>query len=133
MARKEWAAEIMVRLDAEDYGALLLVLAEFPDENRVDVIRELIRIATIPRDTMIRYRLPPDHRNHRLFPDWREWGPWTPIHALERGAHLQRKGYEVETYQVAPAAPQPAWDDDGDDDGDDCPHCDGHEPCKHCR
>ena len=110
----EWAAKVLVRLSPEDYGALLSAQGTYPGSNRSETIRKVLRASVLPADTLVRYRLPESHKNHRLFPEWRTWGPFTPIYALARAEHMVRKGFEVETVQVEPAEPRPEWPEEGE-------------------
>lgn len=128
-----WATKVLLNLSAEDLGVLLNVAK--PNEPRAHTYLRLARQAVLPADTMLRYRLAPDHPQHKLFPDWRVWGPFTPVDALDRGSQLMRKGYEVETIQVDPKPPPPAWDEPEEEDpltcekhgcdyeGGECPEC----------
>ena len=112
MARTAWAAEVMVRLDDDFLGMLQAIQSEYPGLDRASACRKAIEIACNPPDVLIRYRLPPEHKNHRLFPEWRTWGPFAPGHAIDRAQHLTRKGYQVEMQQVIPDKPRPQWDGD---------------------
>ena len=116
MTRKtrDIVCEVMVRLTPEEYGALQAVADPF--EARADVLRRCLLQAVSPVDTIIRYRLPDDHPRVHLFPDWRLQGPLPASYALARAAHLERSGFEVQTSQVEPLAPPPAWPDDDEEE-----------------
>lgn len=127
----KWASKTLVRLDEHDHGCLDAVQAQHPGCDRTETFRRVLRNAVLPADVLLRYRLPEGHPNHALFRDWLNWGPFSPTEALSRGETMTRKGFEVETVQVAPAKPRPAWPDD--DAGDEpCPQCGeeggGHDP-----
>lgn len=114
MAR-EIVCEIMVRLDPVEFGTLELVQGQHPGKGRAETLRIILAAAALPQDTLLRYRLPPGHKAHRLFPDWRTWGPFSPVDALHRGQKLLREGYEVETVQVEPRVPRASWPDEGEE------------------
>ena len=107
MAKREIELEVMVRLTAEEKDQFKILQAEYPGRRNSEVFRDLMRDFTPPRDVTLRYRLPPGHKSHKLFPEWRTWGTFNPIGALHRGEKLLRDGWEVET---VPA--------DNDSDGD---------------
>lgn len=110
MAPTDWAAQIMLRLDAEAFGEFLAV--QQPGEDRPATLRRLIREAVLPFDTVIEYRMAP------LFPQWCRMGPMSPTAAYDRAQPLQRRGFEVRTVQVEPRRPGPAWDDPETDGGE---------------
>ncbi len=111
----EWAAEVMVRLNADDAGALLVVQREHPGCKRAETFRQILRAAVCPQDLLLRYRMPEGHPLHAVFPNWMPWGPFSPVEAVWRVESLQRKGYEVEAVQIAPRVPRPAWPDEPND------------------
>ncbi len=116
----DWAAEVMVRLDADDAGALLVVQREYPGCKRAETFRRILRAAVCPQDLLLRYRMPQDHPLHSVFPEWMTWGPFSPVEAVWRIESLQRKGYQVEAVQIAPRVPRPAWPGDPDDLPESC-------------
>jgi len=103
----------MVRLTGEDLGVLAVVCQ--PNEARAHTYLRLAREAVLPRDILLRYKLPADHKACKLFPDWMQTGPMGAIEALWRGEKLLQRGYVVETQQVQSPAPPPRWDDGGEE------------------
>jgi hypothetical protein len=114
---REWAAEIMVRLDADDYACLEAVMQQHPGTTRTEACRVALRNAVMPADVLLRYRRLP------LFPTWMVWGPLTPLDAHQRGSRLLAQGFEVETVQVPPVKPRPLWPEE--DGPEDCAECGG--------
>lgn len=108
MAKTEWAAEVMVRLNEDDLIHLNAVAR--PGEARAHTFLRCMRNAILPSDVLLRYKLPEEHKNHRLFPNWSVNGPMTADQALWKGELLLRKGYLVETKQVEPGPP---WNGEG--------------------
>ena len=106
MAR-EIAESTLYRMTPKEYGELQAVAEPF--EAMTATIRRCVRLCLSPADTIIRYRLPEEDPRHRLFPAWRTWGPIPAAAALDRAVYMQGKGFEVETLQVHPKAPAPAW------------------------
>jgi len=105
--KKEVVANVMVRLDATELGAMGVVGK--PGEARAHTLIRCMMEAVLPRDILLRYRMPPGHRAHRLFPNWMTHGPMSPEEAIWRGERLLAKGCEVETIQVPGVMPRPAW------------------------
>jgi hypothetical protein len=93
---------VMVTLTAEEVASMAAVAR--PYEPKSTTMRRCMMEALSPRDTVLRYRLPPGHLQAALMPGWMDWGPVAAESALERAAHLARKGFEVETWHVAKTA-----------------------------
>jgi hypothetical protein len=111
--KKKIVCNVMVRLDAEEFGALGAVAK--PGEVRPHTLIRCMREAVLPRDILLRFRMPPGHKAYKLFPNWMNQGPMSPADAIWRGEQLLRKGCEVETIQVEGVMPPPAWPDGGEE------------------
>jgi len=123
MANRVIVAQTQYRMTAEEYGRLQAVAEPF--EDMTSTLRRCVELCLSPADTVIRYRIPQGdtggHKGtsrHKLFPEWRTWGPIPAAAALDRAVFMQGKGFEVETIQVSPRAPAPAWPDDDSESGD---------------
>tara|TARA_Y100000034_G_scaffold71176_1_gene85846 strand:+ start:3624 stop:3983 length:360 start_codon:yes stop_codon:yes gene_type:complete len=101
--KKDVVANVMVRLDAPELGALEHVGK--PGEARAHTLIRCMMEAVLPRDILLRFRMPPGHKMHRIFPDWMQQGPMSPSEALWRGEILLRKGCEIQTVQVPGVMP----------------------------
>lgn len=88
-----WTLHVALNLDADDADALASCAK--PGEPAAHTYLRLARENVMPHTIKLRYRKAP------LFPDWMEVGPMSPITAVDRGEHLLRRGFEVETVQVA--------------------------------
>ncbi len=106
--------EVMVRMDAEEFGVLQHVA--LPGEAMAHTFLRTMTEAVLPRDILLRFRVKPDDRRSRLFPDWVQQGPMSVEQAAYRGQMLLMKGYyEVETRQVPGISPSPAWPEEAPD------------------
>jgi hypothetical protein len=104
----EFVAEVMVRLDAEDFGVLQAI--QHPGEARAHAYLRVAREAVLPPTILLRYRKPP------LFPAWLQMGPLSPLTADTRAQRFLAQRFEVEVVEVAPTGPAPAWPSDEPDD-----------------